>query len=130
MSCGVGCRCGSDSTLLWLWRRPVATVPIRTLVWEPPNAVEAALETAKRQKKEFTKIPQNFLTLEPLIISHSVGDQAALVTWAGPGLSYLGSLMCLWSSNSSAGDLLKQLALAEMTQLSSTCFLYSSSEFT
>ena len=25
MSCGVGCRRGSDPVLLWLWRRPVAT---------------------------------------------------------------------------------------------------------
>ena len=25
MSCGVGCRRGSDPELLWLWRRPVAT---------------------------------------------------------------------------------------------------------
>ena len=26
--CGVGHRCGSDSTLLWLWLRPAATAPI------------------------------------------------------------------------------------------------------
>ena len=57
MSCGVGCRCGSDPTLLWLWRRPAATAPIRTLAWEPPYAVEVALEMAKRQKtKIFLKI--------------------------------------------------------------------------
>ena len=42
VSCGVGCRRGSDPTLLWLWRRLVA--------WEPPYAVGAALEKAKRQK--------------------------------------------------------------------------------
>ena len=34
MSCGVSCRHGSDPTLLWLRRRPVATVLIRPLVWE------------------------------------------------------------------------------------------------
>ena len=38
MSCGVGCRCGSDLALLWLWRRPAATAPIRPLAWEPPYA--------------------------------------------------------------------------------------------
>ena len=27
MSCGVGCRCGSDPALLWLWFRPVAIAP-------------------------------------------------------------------------------------------------------
>ena len=31
VSCGVGCRCGSDPVLLWLWRRPVATALIRPL---------------------------------------------------------------------------------------------------
>ena len=48
----VGRRPGLDPKLLWLWRRPVATAPIRPLVWEPPNAEGAALEKAKRQKKE------------------------------------------------------------------------------
>jgi len=27
MSCSVGCRCGLDLALLWLWRRPAATAP-------------------------------------------------------------------------------------------------------
>ena len=43
--------CGSDPTLLWLWRRPVATDPIRPRAWEPPYAVGAAQEKAKRQKE-------------------------------------------------------------------------------
>ena len=52
MSCGVRCRRGLDPELLWLWRRPVATALIRPLAWEPPYAVGAALEKAKRQKKK------------------------------------------------------------------------------
>ena len=52
MSCGVGRRRGSDPTLLWLWCRLVATAHIRPLAWEPPCAVGAALEMAKRQKKK------------------------------------------------------------------------------
>ena len=52
MSCGVGCRRGSDPALLWLWRRPVATAPIQPLAWEPPYAAGAAQEMAKRQKKK------------------------------------------------------------------------------
>ena len=44
MSCGVGHRRGSDPTLLWLWRRPEATAPIRPLAWE------AALEKTKKKK--------------------------------------------------------------------------------
>ena len=52
VSCGVGCRRGSDPVLLWLWRRLVATALIRPLAWEPPYAVGAALEKTKRQKKK------------------------------------------------------------------------------
>ena len=52
MSCGVGCRQGSDPMLLWLWRRLEATAPIYPLAWEPPCAAGAALEKAKRQKKK------------------------------------------------------------------------------
>jgi len=52
MSCGGGCRCGSDPELLWLWYRPAATAPIRPLAWEPPYAMAAALEKTKRQEKK------------------------------------------------------------------------------
>ena len=57
--CGVGQRCSSDLALLWLWRRLVATAPIRPLAWEPPYAPGAALEKAKRQtNKKAVKKPQ------------------------------------------------------------------------
>ena len=52
MSCGVGHRLGSDSVLLWLWRRLAAAPPIRPLAWESPYAAEAAQEMAKRQKNK------------------------------------------------------------------------------
>ena len=64
VSCGVGCRHGSDPALLWLWRRPVATAPIGPLAWEPPYAEGAAQEIAttttttkdkKTKKKKFKK---------------------------------------------------------------------------
>ena len=42
----------SDPALLWLWRRPVATAPIRPLAWEPPYAEGAALEKEKKTKKK------------------------------------------------------------------------------
>ena len=47
----MGHRRGSDLALLWLWRRLVATAPIRPLAWEPPYAAGSAQEMAKRQKK-------------------------------------------------------------------------------
>ena len=55
MSCGVGFS-GSDPALLWLWRRPAATAPIRPLAWEPPCAMGAVLEKAKRPNKNNNKI--------------------------------------------------------------------------
>ena len=51
MSCSVGPRLSLDLTLLWLWCRPAATVPNRSLAWEPPYAVGVALK--KDQKKNF-----------------------------------------------------------------------------
>ena len=44
MSCGVGCRYGLDSVLLW----PVATAPIQALDWELPYAEGAALKSKKK----------------------------------------------------------------------------------
>ena len=44
VSRGVGCRRGSDRTLLWLWCRPVATALIGPLAWEPLYAVGQALK--------------------------------------------------------------------------------------
>jgi len=45
MSCGVGCRCGSDPALLWLWHRPAAVALIRSLAWELPYATGTALKS-------------------------------------------------------------------------------------
>ena len=44
---GVGRRHGPDIALLWLWRRPAATAPIRPLAWETPYAVGVALRGQK-----------------------------------------------------------------------------------
>ena len=55
MSCSVGCRCGSDLAMLWLWHRPAATASIGPLAWEPSYAVGVAQEMAKRQKKKKEK---------------------------------------------------------------------------
>ena len=52
MSCGVGCRRGSDPELLWLWRRPAAMALITSLAWEPPYAMGVALEKTKKKKKK------------------------------------------------------------------------------
>ena len=59
MSCSTGRRHGSYMTLLWLWRRPVATAPIRPLAWEPPYAAGAAQEIAKKRKKKYIETNHN-----------------------------------------------------------------------
>ena len=62
MSCGAGRRRGSDPTLLWLWHRPMATALIRTLAWEPPYGVRAALNSQKtKEKKSLKEIRKNII---------------------------------------------------------------------
>ena len=48
MSCGVGRRCSSDPTLLWLWRRLAAIALIRPLAWEPQYAAGVALKSKEK----------------------------------------------------------------------------------
>ena len=52
MSCGVGCRRGSDLAWLWLWHWPASVAPIRPLIWEPPYAAGVALESKKAKNKK------------------------------------------------------------------------------
>ena len=52
MSRGVGCRSGSDPTLLWPWCRPAATAPLGPLAWELPYAAGEALKGQKTEKKK------------------------------------------------------------------------------
>ena len=72
MSCGVGGRHSLDPGLLWLWHRPAATALIRPLPWEPPYAMEAALEKAKRQKKKKKKRGLSNLPIVTLLINGAV----------------------------------------------------------
>ena len=52
MSCGIGCKRGSDPMLLWC--RWAGTAMIRPLAWEPPYATGAALKRqTKQNKKQF-----------------------------------------------------------------------------
>ena len=55
MSCGAGCRRSLEPVFLWLWHRLAATALIRPVPWEPPYAMGAALEKAKRQINKQTK---------------------------------------------------------------------------
>ena len=48
VSCGIGCRCGSDLALLWLWHRPAATALIRPLAWKLTYAAGVVLKKKKK----------------------------------------------------------------------------------
>ena len=50
VSCGVGCRRGSDLALLWLWCRLAAVAPIGPLAWELLYASGAAVKSKKKKK--------------------------------------------------------------------------------
>jgi len=50
MSCGLGHRCGSDPTLLWLWCRLVAAALMPPLAWELSYALGVALKRQQQQK--------------------------------------------------------------------------------
>ena len=50
-SCGIGCRCGTDPMLLWLWHRPAALAPIWPPAWELPYATCAAIKRKKEKRK-------------------------------------------------------------------------------
>ena len=52
----VGRSLGLDLAWLWLWRGPAATAPIRPLAWDPPYAMGAALEKAKKKKNIYIYI--------------------------------------------------------------------------
>ena len=64
VSCGVGCRCGSNLALLW--HRPEAVALIRSLACELPYAMNAALKKKKEkgQEKEKRKkmIKKNYIS--------------------------------------------------------------------
>ena len=73
MRCGIGLRCGSDPTLLWLWCRPAAPAPVQPLAWEPPYAMGVVLN---RQKTKKEKNPAN-----PTSIHEAVGSIPGLAQW-------------------------------------------------
>ena len=62
MSYGVDCRLGSDLALLWLWRRPVATILIRPLAWKVhmlqkwPHKMQKDKKERKEKKRRWGKL--------------------------------------------------------------------------
>ena len=90
MSCVVGHRCSSDLALLWLWRRPAATAPIRPIAWEPPYAAGVAQKNGKKTKKKKKKRLNFLLTFYSSNIIECI--HFSLYYWTG--FSYRHSLFC------------------------------------
>ena len=76
MSCGVGCRCGSDPALLWLWCRPAAAV----VIWPPslqlPYAPGVTLHPPQKKDGMFFLFLKRTLTFR-------VAWKRGLSHWAG-----------------------------------------------
>ena len=81
MSCGAGCRCGSDPMLLWLRCRRAAAALIQPLAWEPPYASGAALKS-KENKKQKQGVPVVAQWLTNPTRNHEVaGSVPGLAQW-------------------------------------------------
>ena len=52
MSYAIGCKCGLDLALLWLWCRLASAGLIPPLTWELPHATGVALKSKKKKKKK------------------------------------------------------------------------------
>ena len=50
LSCGVGCRCGSDVALLWLWCRLAAVGPMQPLTQELSYTVGVSIKRKKEKR--------------------------------------------------------------------------------
>ena len=64
MSCGVGCRRGSEPMLLWWWRRLATVALIQPLAWEPLHAEGVALKN-KQTKSEYKVNREGYLKKIP-----------------------------------------------------------------
>ena len=86
VSCGIGCRRGSDLALLRLWHRPAVTAPIRPLAWEPPYAAGAALTRQKTKKRKEKKRKENYKTLMNKIKEELNKRKNISCSWVGNSL--------------------------------------------
>ena len=93
MSYGVGRRHGSDPTLLWLWRRLVATAPIGRLAWERPYAAGVTLEKNKQEEKQCFFQGFRMVCLSLLLLS-SVLKAHVPLTFVGGGSVAVASVKC------------------------------------
>ena len=110
MSCGEVCRCGLDPVLLWLWRRPAATAPIRPLAWEPLYAMGSALK--KQTEKNYPWIS----------CCDTVGERSSVAT-AVAQVTTLAWIQSLAQGTSICHKHGQKKKLASLSYMSHTSFL-------
>ena len=98
----MGCRCGSDLVLLWLWCRSADAALIHPLAWELTYAEDAAL---KRQNKQTNKNNKTNAS------SRNPRGVPSVVQW---------DRWCLWSAGSIPGPAqwVKDPALTRLRHMS------------
>lgn len=93
MSCGVGCRRGSDLVLLWLWRRLAAVALTGPLAWEPSLCHKYGPRKREREKERLTDQVVDIPGPEEITIKH--WEQTAKTTMhMGLGQEWLLSMTC------------------------------------
>ena len=71
MSCGAGCRCGSNLVLLWLWHRPGAAALIWPLAWEFPYATPVPPHKKNGEEEVNTKVIVNVMNYHKMKIKEN-----------------------------------------------------------
>ena len=85
-----------DPLLLCLWCRPAAPAPVRSLAWELPYAVGAALKRQKKKKKKERKTKKKSETWLPAWIRKGKAQQRKKII--SPKLCCRGFFVVTWIS--------------------------------
>ena len=121
--------------MLWLWRRPAATPPIRPLAWEPPYASGVALKRQKRKKKKRCwEFPSCLMTKDTHTHTHTQKTKISFIRksrdvgspsfWSLQGSlvsSRISCIPCLVTPSFSHSDLLLPLSHLRLPAFKYSC---------
>ena len=66
MSYVIGCRCGLNPWLLWLWCRPAAAALIQPLAWDLAYAISVAPKKQRKKERAEIKDIENWKSIEKI----------------------------------------------------------------